>query len=65
MADSRAKPNNNAKSDQLEPFRESADGAHLTTNHGLKVSNTDDSLKAGSRGPTLMEDFHFREKLTH
>jgi len=28
-------------------------------------NHTDDSLKAGPRGPTLMEDFHFREKLTH
>ena len=27
--------------------------------------HTDDSLKAGERGPTLMEDFHFREKITH
>jgi catalase len=38
---------------------------HLTTNQGVKINNTDDSLTAGSRGPTLMEDFHFREKLTH
>nr|MBP7322035.1 catalase [Deltaproteobacteria bacterium] len=35
------------------------------TNQGIRVSHTDDSLKAGERGPTLMEDFHFREKLTH
>ncbi|HXT34262.1 MAG TPA: catalase, partial [Chloroflexota bacterium] len=28
-------------------------------------SHTDDSLKAGERGPTLLEDFHFREKITH
>jgi catalase len=37
----------------------------LTTNQGVKVTNTDDSLKAGSRGPTIMEDFHFREKMMH
>ncbi|WP_199192135.1 catalase [Chlorogloea sp. CCALA 695] len=37
----------------------------MTTNQGVKVSDTDNSLKAGSRGPTLIEDFHFREKLTH
>jgi len=37
----------------------------LTTNQGVGVANTDDSLKAGGRGPTLMEDFHLREKLTH
>lgn len=38
---------------------------NLTTNLGLGVPDTDDSLKAGTRGPTLMEDFIFREKVTH
>jgi catalase len=37
----------------------------LTTNQGVPVSNNQDSLKAGLRGPTLMEDFIFREKITH
>lgn len=37
----------------------------ITTNQGVGVANTDDSLKAGQRGPTLMEDFIFREKITH
>jgi catalase len=37
----------------------------LTTNQGVRVSHTDDSLKAGARGPTIMEDFHFREKMMH
>ncbi|MEV8378748.1 catalase [Kribbella sp. NPDC056861] len=37
----------------------------LTTAQGLRLSDTDHSLKAGSRGPTLMEDFHLREKITH
>ncbi|MFF0086522.1 catalase [Streptomyces canus] len=37
----------------------------LTTDQGVEVDHTDDSLAAGERGPTLMEDFHFREKLTH
>ncbi|MFF4289428.1 catalase [Streptomyces sp. NPDC001633] len=36
----------------------------LTTDQGVTVDHTDDSLQAGERGPTLMEDFHFREKLT-
>ena len=35
------------------------------SNHGLKVSEDEFSLKAGERGPTLLEDFHFREKMTH
>ncbi|WP_334164717.1 catalase [Phenylobacterium sp.] len=65
MAADKRPPHERAKSDQLEPFREDADGAALTTSQGVKVSNTDDSLTAGPRGPTLMEDFHFREKLTH
>ncbi len=39
--------------------------APLTTNQGLPVSEDEFSLKAGKRGPTLMEDFHFREKMTH
>ncbi|WP_226660154.1 catalase [Guptibacillus hwajinpoensis] len=37
----------------------------MTTNQGLKVSEDEFSFKAGERGPTLMEDFHFREKMTH
>ncbi|MDD2362012.1 MAG: catalase, partial [Oscillospiraceae bacterium] len=37
----------------------------MTTNQGLKLSEDEVSLKAGERGPTLMEDFHFREKVTH
>lgn len=53
------------KNQQLDIFRVDHNNEQLTTNQGLTVSNTDDSLKAGSRGPTLMEDFHFREKLTH
>ncbi|WP_127488891.1 catalase [Neobacillus mesonae] len=39
--------------------------AGLTTNQGLKMAEDEFSLKAGVRGPTLMEDFHFREKMTH
>ncbi len=54
-----------SKQNNLEQFQESADGEYLTTNQGLRINHTDDSLKAGSRGPTLMEDFHFREKITH
>ncbi|SCY81631.1 catalase [Alkaliphilus peptidifermentans] len=55
----------NSKNEGLEFFRVSHGEKLLTTNQAVGVSNTDDSLKAGVRGPTLMEDFHFREKLTH
>ncbi|MFD0318307.1 catalase [Streptomyces flavalbus] len=54
------------KQDQRETFRadDPCEGP-LTTDQGVEVDHTDDSLAAGERGPTLMEDFHFREKLTH
>jgi catalase len=37
----------------------------LTTNHGLIVKDNQNSLRAGERGPTLLEDFVLREKITH
>jgi len=37
----------------------------LTTNHGAPVADDQNSLKAGPRGPTLLEDFVLREKITH
>ncbi len=55
----------NSKDRQLEQYRVDNFGKKMTTNQALKVSNDEDSLKAGVRGPTLMEDFHFREKVTH
>jgi catalase len=45
--------------------RDDGDSKHLTTNHGVRVNDNQNSLTAGERGPTLMEDFIFREKLTH
>jgi catalase len=54
----------NGKSEALEPFRERPADSVLTTDQGIPISETDNSLKAGVRGPTLLEDFHFREKLT-
>ncbi|WP_433940233.1 catalase [Paenibacillus lautus] len=57
--------NKTSKDQQLEQFTVDNDGKSLTTNQGLTVSEDEHSLKAGERGPTLMEDFHFREKMTH
>ncbi|SDQ42604.1 catalase [Brevundimonas sp. 374] len=37
----------------------------LTTNHGTPISDNQNSLKAGSRGSTLLEDFILREKIQH
>jgi catalase len=41
------------------------DSELLTTAQGQRLSHTDDSLKVGARGPTLLEDFHLREKVMH
>jgi catalase len=37
----------------------------LTTNQGAVLADNQNSLRAGVRGPTLLEDFIFREKITH
>lgn len=40
-------------------------GEYLTTAQGARLSETSKSLRAGERGPLLMQDHHFREKITH
>ncbi len=40
-------------------------GETLTTNHGIPFSDNQNSLRAGHRGPTLLEDFLLREKIFH
>ncbi len=40
-------------------------GEYLTTAQGVRLYDTDHSLKAGERGPTLLQDHHLREKITH
>ena len=57
--------NETSKDEQLETFRSYDKDEKLTTNQGLRVSEDEHSLKSGVRGPTLMEDFHLREKITH
>lgn len=48
-------------------LHQQAAGTHstLTTNQGVAVSDNQNSLRATSRGPTLLEDFILREKITH
>ena len=41
------------------------DSEYLTTAQGVRLHHTDDSLTAGARGPSLLEDFHLREKIMH
>lgn len=57
--------NENIKQEQLDCFKESHDTQKLTTDQGVVLSDTDNTLKAGTRGPALLEDFHFREKIMH
>ena len=57
--------NETAKTEALEQNKQPKDTPHLTTNQGVVISDNHNSLKAGSRGPTLMEDFIFREKMMH
>ncbi|MEN6670911.1 catalase [Psychrobacter sp. B38] len=45
--------------------RADADSKVLTTQQGVAISDNQNSLKAGDRGPTLLEDFALREKITH
>ncbi|QHF26303.1 catalase HPII [Pseudomonas sp. R32] len=57
--------NTNAKLQSLETFRSDATGQALRTNQGVKVADNQNTLKAGDRGPSLLEDFIMREKITH
>ena len=52
-----------SKNKALEHNRSHPEGALLTTDQGIGVEHTDDSLRVGARGPTLLEDFHLREKI--
>ena len=53
-----------AKLKQLESFSQAPE-SQLTTNQGVVIPDNHNSLKAGVRGPTLLEDFILREKITH
>lgn len=55
----------NKKVTALASFTEDSTDAYLTTNHGVRINDNQNSLKAGERGPSLLEDFILREKITH
>lgn len=59
------KQNQSAKTQQLDAFRSDATDQALTTNQGVKIADNQNSLRAGVRGSTLLEDFILREKITH
>ena len=53
------------KTDDLKQFEKDPTNQVMTTNQGLKINDTNNSLKSGERGSTLLEDFLLREKITH
>ena len=59
------KSSRNKKVEALAAVTPRADGTSLTTNQGLVINDDTNSLKGGERGPSLLEDFHLREKITH
>ena len=61
----RKNPSENKKTKDLKQYEVSCQGEVMTTNQGLKVNDTNNSLKSGERGATLLEDFLLREKITH
>ncbi|MFM0053797.1 catalase HPII [Caballeronia grimmiae] len=57
--------NTNTKLEALESVRSDASDQALTTNQGVKISDNQNTLRQGERGPSLLEDFIMREKITH
>ena len=55
----------NPINDPLDRVRVDSSERVLTTNQGVPIADNQNSLKAGLRGPTLLEDFILREKITH
>lgn len=60
-----AQPGNNPTVASLDRVRVDASDQALTTNQGVAVGDNQNTLKAGLRGPSLLEDFILREKITH
>ncbi|MEO6270341.1 MAG: catalase, partial [Lautropia sp.] len=55
----------NPANESLDRVRVDSGGQALTTNMGVAIADNQNSLKAGLRGPALLEDFILREKITH
>jgi catalase len=55
----------NTKTEKLKAHTADSSEELMTTNHGVKINDDQNSLKAGERGATLLEDFILREKITH
>ncbi|HVF48190.1 MAG TPA: catalase HPII [Pyrinomonadaceae bacterium] len=65
MATKKKNLNVSEKQIDLEINKEDGADEFLTTNQGVRINDNQNSLKAGNRGPTLLEDFIMREKITH
>ena len=65
MAEQNGSGPTNAKVNDLQAMTEDGSESYLTTNQGIRIEDDHNSLKAGERGPTLLEDFILREKITH
>ena len=65
MASKKSPTVNNKKISDLAINTEDGTGQFLTTNHGVRINDNQNSLKAGERGSSLLEDFILREKITH
>lgn len=57
--------NTTEKIKAMDSFRVNGHDMAITTNLGVKIANNQNTLKAGVRGPSLLEDFHLHEKLAH
>lgn len=55
----------NLKQRDLQQNKSDSADQMMTTDQGLKINDDNNSLKAGERGPSLLEDFILREKITH
>src|SRR6201985_466937 len=64
MSKSRKSPTTEKITD-LTPDIKSGLDSEMTTDHGLRINDDQNSLKDGERGGTLLEDFILREKITH
>lgn len=65
MAKSKSTPAKNLKAADLSAYTTDPTNKTMTTDQGLKINDDHNSLKAGERGGTLLEDFILREKITH
>ena len=65
MGAKKTKAAGSKKTEDLRKFVVDTIDTTMTTNQGLKINDTNNSLKSGERGSTLLEDFLLREKITH